>query len=103
MKQLARAPCAQVINLLHSATDIAPDALAKLTADGAAAPVNLHVMIDRRDGFLTGEKLRQTVPDWRSASIWFCGRAGFGTASSRSLSTHGLVRNAVHQELFGMR
>ena len=103
MKQLARVPGAQAIDLFHSTTELAPDALAKLTADAAAANVNLHVLIDRRDGFLTGEKLRRAVPDWTSASIWFCGPAGFGNALHRDLSSHGLARHAFHQELFSMR
>ncbi len=87
MKQLARNPCAQVIDLFHSTTELAPDALAKLTADVAAANVKPHVMIDSRDGFLTGEKLRKAVPDWQSASAWFCGPAGFGTARDVSVAT----------------
>ena len=103
MKQLAREPGAQAIDLFHSTTELAPDALEKLTADAAAANVNLHVMIDRRDGFLTGEKLRQTVPDWQSASVWFCGPAGFGAAMCHDLLANGLPRGAFHQELFNMR
>ena len=103
MKQLARNPGAQAIDLFHSATELAPDALKKLTADAAAANVSLHVMIDRRDGRLTGEKLRSTVPDWSSASVWFCGPAGFGAALHRDLVANGMTRRAFHQELFNMR
>lgn len=103
MKQLASNPGAQAIDLFHSTTELAPDALKKLTADAAAANVTLHVMIDRRDGFLTGENLRRAVPDWQSARIWFCGPAGFGTAMRRDLLANGLPRGAFHQELFNMR
>src|SRR5690606_33617540 len=77
MKQLALSPGTQVIDLFHSTTELAPEALAKLTADAAAANVKLHIFIDSRDGFLTGEKLREIVPDWQTASVWFCGPAGF--------------------------
>lgn len=103
MKHLARNPAAQPIDLFHSTTELAPDALAKLTADAAAADVTLHVMVDSRDGLLTGEKLRAAVPDWRSASVWFCGPAGFGAALRRNLLANGLPRGVFHQELFNMR
>ncbi len=103
MKQLANGPGAQAIDLFHSTTELAPDALKKLTADAAAANVTLHVMIDRHDGILTGEKLRRAVPDWRSASVWFCGPAAFGAALHGDLKANGLSRRAFHQELFSMR
>ena len=103
MKQLAGSPAHQRIDLFHSATELAPDALAKLTEDAAAAQVNLHVLIDSRDGYLTGDKLRATVPDWKTASVWFCGPAGFGTALKRDLVANGLSRSGFHQELFNMR
>ncbi|QCB47951.1 ferric reductase [Hydrogenophaga sp. PAMC20947] len=103
MKQLARTPGAQAIDLFHSTTELAPDALAKLTADAAAANVTLHVMIDHRDGRLTGDVLRQAVPNWAKASVWFCGPAGFGNALHNDLLAHGLPRHAFHQELFNMR
>ncbi len=103
MKQLARDPDTRPIDLFHSTTELAPDALKKLTADAAAANVTLHLLIDRRDGKLTGEKLRGLVPDWRAASVWFCGPAGFGAALYRDLVANGLSRRAFHQELFNMR
>ena len=103
MKQLAHTPGSQAIDLFHSTTELAPDALKKLTADAAAANVHLHVLIDGRDGRLTGEKLRSMVPDWQSASVWFCGPAGFGAALSGDLLGNGLNRHAFHQELFNMR
>ena len=103
MKQLAKEPGAQTIDLFHSATERAPEALEKLTVDATAARVTLHVMIDHRDGQLTGEVLRKAVPDWVLASVWFCGPAGFGSALHHNLSAHGLANGAFHQELFNMR
>ena len=103
MKQLAQAPEDQRIDLFHSTTSLEPAALEKLTADAAGANVNLHVLIDARDGYLTGEKLRAAVPDWRSAGIWFCGPAAFGAALRRDLTANGLSANDFHQELFDMR
>lgn len=104
MKYLAKNPnMRQSIDLFHSVTEITPDALEKLTADAEAAKVTLHVIIDSRDGFLTGEKLRSAVPDWQSASFWFCGPAGFGTMLSNEMTDKGLPLGAFHQELFNMR
>ncbi|MFA7555050.1 MAG: ferric reductase-like transmembrane domain-containing protein [Spongiibacteraceae bacterium] len=103
MKQLALTPGTQVIDLFHSTTELAPEALAKLTADAVAAKVKLHLFVDSRDGVLTGEKLRDIVPDWQSASVWFCGPAGFGTALCNDLTKNGLPRGSFYQELFNMR
>ncbi len=103
MKQLSRNPGGQAIDLFHCTTALPPEALEKLTADAAAANVTLHVLIDSRDGFLTGEKIRTAVPDWQSASFWFCGPAGFGTALRNDMTNNGLPSGAFHQELFNMR
>ena len=44
------------------------------------------------------------VPDWRDASVWFCGPAAFGAAVRHDLASHGLpVDRRFHQELFAMR
>ena len=49
------------------------------------------------------ERIRQTVPDWRDADVWFCGPAGFGQALKRDLTALGLPGARFHQELFEMR
>lgn len=103
MKQLGRARGKQAVDLFHTTTHLAPKAREKLIADAKAAGVNLHILVDDQDGFLTGEKLRAAVPDWTSASVWFCGPAGFGQMLRRDLAAQGLPRGAFHQELFNMR
>jgi predicted ferric reductase len=66
--------------------------------------VRLHVLIDARDGYLTGERIRAAVPEWREASIWFCGPTGFGEALKRDLAGQGFpVERHFHQEFFAMR
>ena len=75
----------------------------RLRAEAAAAGVRLHVLVDARDGRLSGERLRAAVPGWREASVWFCGPAGFGQALRRDLTAQGLPARAFHQELFAMR
>ncbi|MCO5120900.1 MAG: ferric reductase-like transmembrane domain-containing protein [Burkholderiaceae bacterium] len=110
MKQMAQAqadrdwPAGQQVDLFHSTADVDPEALDKLAADAKSANVRLHLLIDSRDGLLTGERLRAAIPDWREASIWFCGPAAFGDSLKRDLAAHGYpVDRHFHQELFAMR
>ncbi len=92
------------IDLFHSTAEVDEEAIARLTADAAAAGIRLHVLVDARDGLLTGDRIRAAVPDWRDAGIWFCGPAGFGAALRRDFSAQGLpVEDRFHQELFAMR
>lgn len=105
MKQLAQAPAParQAIDLFHPTRDYEQAAIDKLTADAKAANVNLHVLVSPRDGHLSAEQIRAAVPDWRSASVWFCGPAGFGDALRRDFRAHGLPARDFHQELFEFR
>ena len=104
MKQLAREGAApREIDLFHPTAVEDTAALNKVRADAQAAGVRLHVLVDARDGRLSGERLRQTVPGWREASVWFCGPAGFGKALRADLLAQGLPADAFHQELFEMR
>ena len=97
-------PQGQIVDLFHATSDVDETALAKLAADAEAAKIGLHVLVSPRDGHLTGEKIRQAVPDWQEASIWFCGPAGFGAALRKDFAAHGFpVEARFHQELFEMR
>jgi predicted ferric reductase len=106
MKQIAqgRQAALQEIHLFHTTADYSKEAIAKLQADAEAANVHLHVVHDKRDGRLTGERIRTAVPGWREASLWFCGPTGFGEALRRDFENQGLkVGRRFHQELFAMR
>ncbi|RIK98222.1 MAG: ferric reductase [Burkholderiales bacterium] len=97
-------PVDQKVDLFHATADVDEDALDRLAADARSADVRLHVLIDARDGLLTGERIRAAVPDWREASVWFCGPSGFGEAITQDLARHGFpVEKRFHQELFAMR
>jgi predicted ferric reductase len=97
-------PEAQTVDLFHTTADVDEEALGKLAADARSADVRLHVLIDARHGRLTGERIRQAVPQWREASFWFCGPTGFGAALKRDLAAHDFpVKRRFHQELFAMR
>jgi predicted ferric reductase len=92
------------ITLFHSTTVADETALDLLRADAARAGVDLHILLDARDGYLTGDRIRQAVPHWRVASLWFCGPARFGASLRADFAAHGLdVGRRFHQELFEMR
>lgn len=103
LKHLANDPEGKKVDLFHTVPMIAPEPKALLQADAAAAGVDLHLMQDGADGLLTGARLREMLPDWAHASIWFCGPAAFGDALRRDLVAHGLKPADFHQELFNMR
>ena len=97
-------PSIQAIDLFHCTRDYDQEAIARLTADATAAGICLHVLVDSRDGYLDGEKIRAAVPQWREASLWFCGPSGLGRNLRRDFAVHGLpVTQRFHQELFAMR
>jgi predicted ferric reductase len=104
MKHLARMPDHQDrIDLFHPTRDFSQAAIDKLTADAKAANVHLHLLVDGRDGRLDGEQIRTVLPDWKNASIWFCGPPLFGQSLRKDLVAHGLAPTRFHQELFQMR
>ena len=104
MKALAQSGgAAGTVDLFHPTVVEDPAALARLRADADAAGVRLHVLVDARDGLLSGERLRAAVPGWREASVWFCGPAGFGATLRDTLAARGLPTERFHQELFEMR
>lgn len=95
---------APAIDLFHTTADYDETAITKLKEDAAAANIRLHVLVDARDGRLSGDRVRAAVPEWRDASIWFCGPAAFGEALRKDFAAHALpVDERFHQELFAMR
>ena len=91
------------IDLFHSTREEDPEFLARLQQMADAAGVRLHVLIDGKDGFLNVERLLAAVPEWRQASVWFCGPAGFGDKLREGLLANGVLPGRWHQELFEMR
>lgn len=103
LKQLVATPGPKDIDLFHPTADFEQAAIDKLTADAEAAGVRLHVLAGHRKGRLDGEAIRSVVPDWQSASIWFCGPPGFGQSLRDDFVAHGLASKHFHQELFQLR
>jgi predicted ferric reductase len=103
MKHLAQFPEQQAIDLFHVTKDYDQTAIDKLTADAKAANVRIHITITTKDGRLTPEKIQAAVPEWRSASLWFCGPAAFGNSLCKDFLDNGLAFTNYHQELFSLR
>lgn len=103
LKQRATLPDAKKIDLFHPTADFDQNAIDYLTEDAAAANVRLHLLVGDKDGRLNGERIRTAVPEWQSASIWFCGPTGFGQSLREDFLAHGLPPGRFHQELFQMR
>ena len=103
LKQLADEPGSKSIDLFHPTADFSQAAIDKLTADAEAAGVRLHVLVSGKDGRLDGTAIRAAVPEWASASVWFCGPSGFGQALRKDFTSHGLPADRFHQELFELR
>ena len=103
LKHLAQSTEPQEIDLFHPTADYAEAAIAKLKADAQAANVRLHLRLTHQDGRLDAAQVRAIVPEWQSASIWFCGPSAFGQALRQDFIMHGLAAHDFHQELFEMR
>ncbi|TCL28123.1 putative ferric reductase [Azotobacter chroococcum] len=103
LQALAEQPDGRSIDLFYSTA--APDQtfIERLQQLAGQARVRLHLLVSGRDERLTGERLREQVPDWRTADVWFCGPAGFGRSLRESLTASGLPAADFHQELFEMR
>jgi predicted ferric reductase len=103
MKYLAKNPLSQEIDLFHVTSEYDRLAIDKLQADAEAANIRLHLIVTPKDGRLTPEQIRQTVPEWQTGSVWFCGPSRFGEQLRRAFMQGGLSSGDFHQELFAMR
>ena len=100
---LAKQPDGKSDDLFYSTSAPDEEFIRRLRQGAEQAQVRLHVMVTANDGRLTAERICQLVPDWKAASVWFCGPAGFGQALHQDFIARGLSRADFHQELFAMR
>jgi len=103
MEELAKQPDGKTIDLFHATSVQDPETIDKLKAIAQRASVNMHVWVSAQDGFLTAERIKQEVPDWKSADVWFCGPIQFGQDLRKDFRGSGLSANAFHEELFHLR
>ncbi|MBQ1558164.1 MAG: hypothetical protein IIZ69_08405, partial [Pseudomonas sp.] len=103
LQALIKQPDGKAIDLFYSTNEPDEGFIERVRQLAKRAGVRLHVLVTARDGRLNGERIRQEVPEWSAANIWFCGPAGFGQALSEDFNAHGLSPADFHQELFDMR
>jgi len=103
LQAIAQQPDQRSVDLFYSTAEPDQEFIQRLSALAERAQVKLHVLVSGRDGRLNAERLCQQVPEWRNASVWFCGPAGFGQALRQELVARGLAVADFHQELFDMR
>lgn len=103
MQYLSNHPESKNIVLFHPTATSDQEALSHLQRYAIQAGVKLHLVIDGRDPLLTAQRIRELVPEWPSASIWFCGPAGLGESLKKDFKAQGLAEEHFHQELFNMR
>ena len=102
-QQTDSAAPSQQIDLFYCTSNASPALLDELGQLAQAARVRLHVFIKQRDGRLKGAHVRQRVPDWQQASLWFCGPDALGQALLADFTAQGWPASRFHQELFAMR
>ena len=93
----------QIIDLFFSMEQPDADVIRKVSHLSRQADVNLHLIISSQQGRLAPEQVRDQVPGWREASLWFCGPKKFGQIIRSDFHQHGIHHSAIHQELFEMR
>jgi len=103
MKHLSSTPEDKIVHLFHSTSKFDEAVINNLKEDAKNASVNLHLFVSSKDGRLNGNKIREAVPKWKNASVWFCGPAKFGEALRDDFIAQGLNPKDFHQELFEMR
>ncbi|MDR2881852.1 MAG: ferric reductase-like transmembrane domain-containing protein [Azoarcus sp.] len=96
-------PSKGAVDLFYSARNPDEAFVERLEQLARAAGVTLHVIADGRDRRLDAETLCAKVPQWKDASLWFCGPSGFGRSLCQGLVSRGFETKHFHQELFEMR
>jgi len=103
MQALAIEPDGRQIDLFYVTQLPDPTFVERVQKHAEAARVTLHLHVKGRDPRLTADLVRERLPDWREASIWFCGPAGMGDELQAAMQKAGLNPAAFHREFFQMR
>lgn len=103
MDHRAKFPDGKIVDLFHPTSEESTLALDRLRADAKASDTAAHVMVSPRDGRLDFAAITEAVPNWKQASIWFCGPPLFGASLRKQFMAAGLSARDWHQELFEMR
>jgi ferredoxin-NADP reductase len=103
LQELAAHPDGNAIDLFHATAERNVEEVRRLRALAHAAHVSLHIWVASEKGRLNAQRIREAVPEWKSADVWFCGPVGFGKELRKELLDAGLPASAFHQELFHLR
>ncbi len=105
LKGLARGGGAQgkKIDFFYTSHEMDETLVGRLRKGTDEANIRLHLIQPAKDGKLDFGRIRELVPEWQQADIWFCGPAGFGEALKQDAVARGLSADDFHQELFDMR
>lgn len=102
MERLGQLNNKQKIDFFYTAYKLGANLEEKLQQLSTAANINLHLFESSKSALISGEHIRNTVSDWTSASVWFCGPSKMGKSLKKDFKRNGL-KAKVHQELFEMR
>ena len=103
LQTMARQSTGNSIDLFYSTSAPDQEFLQKVQQCADLAGIHLHIAVAGKNPRLTTDRICALVSDWKNASVWFCGPAGFGQALRRGFAEKGLPADHFHQELFDMR
>ena len=102
LERLAEQENTHKIDFFYSAMKLDSGLLEKLEQRAEAAHIQLHLFETSTSALLSGKDIRNSVSDWKAASVWFCGPSKMGKSIKKDLKANGL-KSKFHQELFEMR
>lgn len=102
MERLAKLDNKQKIDFFYSAMKLDANFKKKLEQVSAEANINLHVFETSKSALISGEYIRNSVLNWKSASVWFCGPSKMGKSIKKDFKQNDF-NSKFHQELFEMR
>ncbi|MFD1553263.1 ferric reductase [Putridiphycobacter roseus] len=102
MERLVQQNNKQKIDFFYSATNLDASFKHKLQQLSTKANINLHLFETSKSALISGQHIRNSVSDWKAASVWFCGPSKMGKSIKKDLKKNGL-HSKFHQELFEMR
>ncbi|APY00474.1 ferredoxin reductase family protein [Lacinutrix venerupis] len=102
MERLAQLDNKQKIDFFYSAFKLDADFKKKLKQVSVEANINLHVFETSKSALISGEHILNSVLNWKTASVWFCGPSKMGKSIKRDFKQNGF-NSKFHQELFEMR
>jgi len=102
MERLAQLDNKQKIDFFYSAMKLDSNFKNKLLQLSSEANINLHLFETSKSAPVSGSYIRNSVSDWKSASVWFCGPPKMGKSIKKDFKQNGF-NSKFHQELFEMR